>query len=346
VEHPRDSQADRVEAAIALILANPEALADLVSRSRGDGGRHDGWTGERMARFLEVLATTGIVAEAVRAAAMNRDSAYALRDRDPVFAAAWAAAQTRARPVVADGILERSISGTVEHYYRDGVLVGERRHYESWLALAVLKRLDKQAEQDRADATLSAQIAGDWQGAMDALRSGGTAAVPALFELETDETDIPPPPGSDPWEDLWKDDDGRWMTIFPPPPGFDGHENRPWDGDSYYERECTTEEAELLDAHQAAMLEQERAEVAAYAEAQRDRWFAKLRNELNAVRQPATERHLGLDPGPAFTSSPEKEGPSPQVTVPLRRQGSSPGEDSWAPAPAGERLPQHPFDSV
>ena len=95
--------------------------------------RHDGWTGERMATFLEVLADTGIVSEACRAAGMSREGVYSLRNRDPVFDAAWRAAQAKARPVVADGLIERSITGTVEHYYRDGVLVGERRHYESWL---------------------------------------------------------------------------------------------------------------------------------------------------------------------------------------------------------------------
>ena len=90
--------------------------------------RHDGWTPDRIATFLETLADTGIVSEAARVAGMHRDSAYSLRTRDPVFAAAWRAAQAHARPLVADGLLERSITGTVEHYYRDGVLVGERRH--------------------------------------------------------------------------------------------------------------------------------------------------------------------------------------------------------------------------
>ena len=50
--------------------------------------------------------------EACRVAGMHRSGVYALRTRDPVFAAAWTAAQTLARPVVADGLLER-------FYYRD-----------------------------------------------------------------------------------------------------------------------------------------------------------------------------------------------------------------------------------
>src|SRR5205085_8630656 len=115
---------------------SPEPTPNVPARTQ----RHDGWTPDRMATFLEVLADTGMVSEGYRAAGMSHQAAYNLRTRDPVFAAAWHAAQSHARPQVADGLLERSITGTVEHYYRDGVLVGERRHYESWLGLAVLKR--------------------------------------------------------------------------------------------------------------------------------------------------------------------------------------------------------------
>ena len=272
--------------------------------------RHDGWTGERMAAFLEVLADTGIVSEACRAAGMSREGVYPLRNRDPVFAAAWRAAQAKARPVIADGLLERSITGTVEHYYRDGVLVGERRHYESWLGLAVLKRLDKQAEEDRADEGLAARIAGGWKDALDALREGGTGAVAGALEPEVDEVDIPPPPGCDPFGNCWRAAsagdlnprrtcgvaDGTWITTFPPPPGFDGYENCEWDCFTWYERACTPEEAELLDANEAAAAAEEEAELTAFAEAERDSYFAKLRAAIAG-------RHPGLDPGPAFTST-------------------------------------------
>lgn len=250
--------------------------------------RHDGWTGERMATFLEVLADTGIVSEGCRAVGMSRDTAYSLRNRDPVFAAAWRAAQSKARPHVADGLLERSIIGTVEHYYRDGVLVGERRHYESWLGLAVLKRLDTQAEEDCAEGALPARMTGDWQAMLDALRDGGSNAVAALFAPETDKADTPPPPGFEPSESVWKNDDGVWTTTFPPPPGFNGYENVPWDGFAWYERACTTQEAELLDAHEAAADGAEIAELTADAEAQRDQYFAKLRTGLAAAELDST----------------------------------------------------------
>ena len=55
------------------------------------------------------------------------------------------------------------------------------------------------------------------------------------------------------------------MTTFPPPPGFDGHENRRWDGFNYYERACTPEEVELIEAHDAAAEAEEFAELTAEA---------------------------------------------------------------------------------
>jgi hypothetical protein len=285
--------ASQRQAIIDQVFADPELLADILARAAASAAppatRHDGWTGERMARFLEVLADTGIVTEACRAVGMNRDSAYALRNRDPVFAAAWAAAQSKARPLVADGILERSITGTVEHYYRDGVLVGERRHYESWLALAVLKRLDKQAEADRADGTLSAKMAEGWQATLDMLRAGGTDAVATVLGGEPDKADIPPSPflpGEDPWENVWQNDDGVWMTVFAPPPGFDGYENRPFDGFAYYERACTPDEVDLIEANRAAAEAEEQAEAIAFAEEQREAFFAMVRAEIAAFKAP------------------------------------------------------------
>ncbi|HEY8593030.1 MAG TPA: hypothetical protein VIL42_09240 [Sphingomicrobium sp.] len=282
---PPPTPAEALEAAIALVLDNPEAVAEVLTRARTIPARHDGWTGERIAAFLEALSSTGMVTEACRAAGMHRDSAYALRDRDPVFAAAMAAALARSRSVVADGLLERSITGTVEHYYRDGVLVGERRHYESWLGLAVLKRLDKQAADDRADGALSAEIAGDWHHMLDAFRSGGSAAASALLEAKTDEPDTPPsPPGLDMADRCWLDAAGKWITTFPPPSGFTGYEKGTCDGSVYYERACTEEECALLDGHEAAMDAQLVREDAAH----RDAYFASLKRDIDAANRSRT----------------------------------------------------------
>ena len=43
--------------------------------------RHDGWTGARQIRFIEVLAATKSISKACSAVGMSRASAYKLRDR-------------------------------------------------------------------------------------------------------------------------------------------------------------------------------------------------------------------------------------------------------------------------
>jgi hypothetical protein len=56
--------------------------------------RRDGWTMQRQADFLGMLAETGSVMGACEAVGMSRKSAYALRAREDAesFAAAWDAA--------------------------------------------------------------------------------------------------------------------------------------------------------------------------------------------------------------------------------------------------------------
>lgn len=67
------------------------------------------------------------------------------------------------------------------------------------------------------------------------------------------------------------------MTSFPPPAGFTGHEECDYgDPDQVYERECTPEEAAILEADAAAARAAERAE----DEALRDSWFAMLKCQL------------------------------------------------------------------
>ena len=262
--------------------------------------RHDAFTGELMARFCEVLAETGIVSDACRAVGKNRDTAYAHRRRNPLFAAAWAGALSHARNRLADSLLERSIEGSVDYLYRDGELVGERRYIDNRLAYAMLRRLDKQAEAEPAPVAAELARGGrggngaqpsarDWGTALKALRSGSEedlCAALAAFGPETDKTDTPPDPDSDAVgfydEELdraWRDEDsGRWRTSFPPPPGFAGDEQGCWQ-DEGYERACTAEECALLDARERAELHAQRAE----EDAERDTYFAQIRAELGCA---------------------------------------------------------------
>ena len=77
----------------------------VIQRSqRGEGearvqrrlARKDGWTEKRRAQFLDVLATTCNVAEAVRTVGMTVSGVYELRKRDEGFAALWEEALERA----------------------------------------------------------------------------------------------------------------------------------------------------------------------------------------------------------------------------------------------------------
>ena len=186
------------------------------------------------------------------------------------------AAFSKARENVSDGLLERSITGTVEHYYRDGVLVSERRYYESWLGLAVLRRLDKQAQDDSDEGALAARIEDHWQDVVEGLRAGGTMAVTEVLSTKTDEADIVPGDWADePDSDVWQTDAGVWMTTHAPPPDFDGYQNATFDGLNDYERECTAEEVELIEATDASAV----ADLIAEADARREWYFDGLREQ-------------------------------------------------------------------
>ena len=63
----------------------------LLSRPRRPH-RSGEWTNAKTVTFIVTLAATRSVTLAARGARMSRKSAYALKGRDPAFAAAWDAA--------------------------------------------------------------------------------------------------------------------------------------------------------------------------------------------------------------------------------------------------------------
>jgi hypothetical protein len=77
------------------VLASPapaqELPLHLLSRPRRPL-RSGEWTPAKAVTFIVTLAATRSVTLAAREAGMSRKSAYALKARDPAFAAAWAAA--------------------------------------------------------------------------------------------------------------------------------------------------------------------------------------------------------------------------------------------------------------
>ena len=287
-----------------------------------------------MAAFCEALAETAVVAEACDEAGMGISGAYALRRRNPFFAAAWDAALTIARERLADTLLARSMEGNVEQIWRGGELVGERPVLDNRLGLAILRRLDRLAETGAAlhsnpppfpgagrgpgaqrftPAVLPRSQPFDWDMMVGALRTGDPDDVAQALALleghKVEEVEDPSnrPPSCDLRDDepepldltdrCWKDGiDDIWQTDFPPPPDFTGYESRPYDEDDEerYERACTEEEIAILEADRARGRAVERVE----DEELRDAWFAMLKEE--AVADP--NRHPGRDPGSAFPS--------------------------------------------
>ena len=264
--------------------------------------RHDGWTAQRMAMFCSLLADTGIVADCCSAVGMTTASAYGARRRNPLFAAAWEDAIGIARERLADALLARSLEGSVERYYKDGELVGEKRLMDNRLGMAILRRLDKKAEAAgvtlapaRTERNLSpsgATAAPDWDLMLTALRTGDEALIAdALAEAKRIEGDKvsevsdPPIPQSEgvnfaddePDPRCWRDEEEQcWMTDFPPPADFAGYQKGRW-GDEEYSRECTRQESLALDAALDAELAEERAT----DEAERDSWFDQLQTAIS-----------------------------------------------------------------
>ena len=103
--------------------------------------RHDGWTGERQAAFLEALGACGCVVEACAAVGMSTAGAYRLKNRyDAVdFRLSWDAALDMAAGRVEDAVIGRAINGVAVPHYYQGEQIGEHRRYDERLALFILR---------------------------------------------------------------------------------------------------------------------------------------------------------------------------------------------------------------
>lgn len=108
--------------------------------------RHDGWTPERQAEFIQALGESACVAEACRAVGMSERSAYALRARIEAvsFRTAWDAALDYGIRRLSNAVLSRAINGVAVPVFYRGEQVGERRQYNDRLAMFLLRYRDPQ----------------------------------------------------------------------------------------------------------------------------------------------------------------------------------------------------------
>ncbi|MFL6846252.1 MAG: hypothetical protein ACJ8ER_15390 [Allosphingosinicella sp.] len=141
---------------------------DALGRKR----RSDGFTPDRQCVFLEALARCGVAADACRAAGISRDTAYNLRNsaEGAAFALGWNAAVLISRGRLADELESRALNGVVEKIYRNGELWAERHRHDNRLAMAVLARLDRQAEGLGEGAVPARAVAQEWDQFLDIVR--------------------------------------------------------------------------------------------------------------------------------------------------------------------------------
>ncbi len=106
--------------------------------------RHDGWTADRQAGFIQALAATASVAAAAKSVGMGVSSAYELRTRGDAeeFREAWQLALDHAVQNLADAALDRAINGVANPIFFKGEQIGERRVYNERLTMFLLRMRD------------------------------------------------------------------------------------------------------------------------------------------------------------------------------------------------------------
>jgi hypothetical protein len=108
--------------------------------------RHDGWSAQKQADFVEALTIYGMVRPAAEKVGMNAASAYRLREADGAesFASAWDAALRIGTAQLADIAMDRAVNGIeIPHYYK-GQRVGEHRWFDNKLLMFMLRHTSPQ----------------------------------------------------------------------------------------------------------------------------------------------------------------------------------------------------------
>ena len=111
--------------------------------------RRDGWTVERQAAFLGMLAETGSVLGACEAVGISRNSAYRLRARPGAesFAAAWdAALGGPIRKVTVPDLAFRALHGSIQVVLFRGRYRGAQRKPDNSALLRHMRQLDRMTE--------------------------------------------------------------------------------------------------------------------------------------------------------------------------------------------------------
>ena len=159
-----------------LIESAAEAGRDVRA---GRATRVDGWTPERIRKFLEYLAECGVVEDAARAVEMTGRSAYYLRSRttNRAFHIAWTAAEYIARNRLIGDLMSRAIHGCREVIIRNGEVWGERHRYDNRHSMAMLTRLDQKVLANDEESRVARMVAQEFDQFVEIVSAGGNGAA-------------------------------------------------------------------------------------------------------------------------------------------------------------------------
>lgn len=291
---------DRI-AAIAHHMAALEDLADPALRT-------DGWTPFARKLFLQVVAETGRVSTACEYASLSKQSAYALRARDALFAAGWDAACFLARTPLADRLYEQAVDGITDTITREDGKTITRHRVDSRLSIAVLNRLDRRCDRAAEAGSRHLGAVGQWDTFVAAIGADDCATAQAIIDAHTaavesarldsaklsQPSQLRPGPDQEMEEEIpepriwWEMGRKEYRTSFPPPEGEQCHEQGEV-GHRDYNRSLTAEEADLfLGLHLA-----EAAELRAADDVARKDYFDRLREDMLAMVKPAPDGTAG-----------------------------------------------------
>ena len=144
--------------------------------------RHDGWTLEKQRQFCEVLASTGVVAQAADAVGLSRRSAYALRKSSTgrAFARLWDQARDLACRAVVDEAVALAFQGRTVRVIENGEVVTERHRNSPARLLRTVERL--RSDEVLGDPTVVA-ASRDFERCLDLLEAGDAFPVPPVRDV-------------------------------------------------------------------------------------------------------------------------------------------------------------------
>jgi hypothetical protein len=192
VSHSNPSNPRSAPPGDGLISDQLNGYLPVATDGLGRRRRCDGFTPDRQVVFLDAFARCGVAADAARAAGISRDTAYSLRNSAAgrAFALGWDAAVLISRGRMADVLESRALNGVVDKIYRNGELWGERHRHDNRLAMAVLTRLDRQADGFGEGAATARIIAREWDQFLDIVEDGGDGAGDFLASRASKERDL------------------------------------------------------------------------------------------------------------------------------------------------------------